>query len=237
MFIQRDAIRDYIFPLVTVVPHGDDVAYGRFLGTGFLIGSRGMALTAGHVVSAVEPGAHVAALFADLDGGWHAQTARSWEVHPTEDVAVLSLDGGPWRSFLRLAGTWEGQTLHYRLFGYPQDTLIEVVRDGRVVPRPDLIYSEGYIRRRITDLKIPTVRGAQLFELSAVAGRGCSGSPVLKITGTGPWEVIGIYVNERINDEAPVAYAVREEAFRGWTPTLFGLTVLAESQDVSTSSG
>ncbi len=119
MSTQGDAIRDYVFPLVTVVPGGRDVAYDRFLGTGFLIGSRGMGLTAGHVVSTVEPGTHVAALFVDLDDGWHALTAKSWEVHPTEDVAVLLLEGGPWRSFFRLAGTYEGQTVPYPLFGYP----------------------------------------------------------------------------------------------------------------------
>ena len=106
------------------------------------------------------------------------------------------------------------------------------MKDGIFVPRPDLIYSEGYIRRRITGLKVPTVKGTQLFELSAVAGRGCSGSPVLK-TGAVLSAVIGIYVSEKVNDETAVAYAVREEAFREWKPTLFGRTVLGESQDGS----
>jgi len=44
---------------------------------------------------------------------------------------------------------------------------------GKALPRPDLIYREGYVRRlrrRMTGIPVDSVNGHNLFELSAVAG-------------------------------------------------------------------
>ncbi|HEY4689090.1 MAG TPA: serine protease [Candidatus Acidoferrales bacterium] len=233
MFIQSDRIRDYVFPIVTVAaePAGGGMAVQSFLGTGFLIGNRGYALTASHVLAGHESISKVG-MFAPETGGWLSIAIQAEEAHPTEDVAALKLEGGPWKSFFRLSNTWEGSSCKYRMFGYPEDVTYELERNGKAILRPDLIYAEGYVRRRIAH-RIPTLKGISFFELSEVAGPGCSGSPIFKF-GAGMWDVIGIYVGEKLNERATsVSYAVREDAFRDWVPGVLGIPVLAESQNVS----
>jgi hypothetical protein len=106
------------------------------------------------------------------------------------------------------------------------------VAGNQVVVRPDLVYNEGYVRRRYTG-ELPAIYGTSFFELSEVAGTGASGAPVCKITAPA-WDVIGIYVGEKINDRATsVSYAVRVESFRSWVPEILGKSVLDESQNVT----
>jgi len=232
MFEQTDdAIRDYIFPLVTAERNRQGISVKRVLGTGFLIGNNGFALTAGHVIEGHE-GDCIVAMFAPASGGWCGFEVMAREIHPEEDVAIIKLDGGPWKSFLRLSNTIDRASCEYQLFGYPDDTTFELIEGGRVVIRPDLIYNRGYVRRRYTGA-IPSITGKAFFELSEVAGTGCSGAPVKKLTAP-VWDVIGVYVGEKINDRATsVAYAVRAEAFRDWIPAVLGCTVLDESSRVS----
>jgi hypothetical protein len=229
-FVQSEAIRDYVFPIVTLHSREGNPLFHNFLGTGFLIGNRGFGMTAAHVAQNFK-NETVAALFAS-GSGWLAIPISDSEMHAQEDVAVLKVTGNSWKSFFRCSGTWEGSSCKYRMFGYPEDVSYEIVHDDRARFRPDLVYTEGYIRRR-TNHEIPTMIGTSLFELSEVAGSGCSGSPIFKFKAP-IWEVIGIYVGEKTNDRATsVAYAVREESFREWRPTILGTSILLESQHVS----
>jgi hypothetical protein len=123
----------------------------------------------------------------------------------------------------------------YRLFGYPDDATYELLDGNKALMRPDLVYNEGYIRRRYVS-PLPSVEGTAFYELSEVAGSGASGAPVCKFTHP-VWEVIGIYVGERINERATsVSYAVREQAFRNWVPKILGKSILEESRNVSVTS-
>ena len=47
---------------------------------------------------------------------------------------------------------------------------------GRVLLRPDLVYTQGYVRRRLSNLPLDGIRGQQFFELSEAAGPGSSGA-------------------------------------------------------------
>ncbi len=133
-----------------------------------------------------------------------------------------------------MSNSFENAACKYRLFGYPDDTTFELVVGNQVTMRPDLIYNEGYIRRRYTG-NLPVIQGTSFFELSEIAGTGASGAPVFKFTHP-VWEVIGIYTGEKINDRATsVSYAVREEAFRDWKPDILGRSILEESQNISVS--
>lgn len=51
MFYQTDRIRDYIFPIAISEQRNDEVVVKNMLGTAFLIGNQGFALTAKHVIS------------------------------------------------------------------------------------------------------------------------------------------------------------------------------------------
>jgi trypsin-like peptidase len=231
MFQQSDAIRDFVFPIGTADQRADGIHIKNFLGSAFLIGNRGFALTAAHVILGSK-NERLVGIFCPSAGGWFGYEVVARETHLSEDVAVIQLDGGPWKSFFRLSNSVEHASCRYRLFGYPEDAAYELVQQGRAVLRPDLIYNEGYIRRRISN-EVPQLRGRSFFELSEIAGQGCSGAPIAKLSAP-VWDVIGVYVGERINDRATsVSYAVREDAFRSWVPACMGVSVLDESRNVS----
>jgi hypothetical protein len=233
MFIQSDAIRDYVLPIASA-----EIIDGKtkltILGSAFLIGSQGFALTARHVILNSE-NAKLIAMFTPQSGGWFAVDITAREMHPSEDVALVELDeidGTSWKSFFRLSNSFENASCKYRLWGYPDDATFELIANNQVLIRPDLVYNEGYIRRRYTGA-VPAIRGTSFFELSEIAGTGASGGPVYKFTKP-VWDVIGVYVGEKINDRGTsVSYAVREEAFRNWEPTILGKSILAESQNVT----
>jgi len=207
--------------------------YQYFLGTGFLTGGRGYALTAAHVVRGRNEGQIIAA-FADQSGGWWAAAVHEYSVYENEDVALLRLAGGPWRSFFRLSNTFETASRNYQMFGYPEDVANEIVEGGSVAHRPDLIYAQGYIRRRISR-EIPSMTGTQFFEVSEVVGQGCSGSPLF-LNRSGVYAVVGIYVGELLTERGTSrAFAVREDAFRDWRPPIIDRTVLEESWGVTTN--
>ena len=93
-FRQVDVIRNYVFPIAPTEPTEEGPwKLISLLGTGFLIGNRGVALTAAHVVKDTTTG--LAALFVG-DEGWEALAVALVEQHPGEDVAVVGLDGGGW---------------------------------------------------------------------------------------------------------------------------------------------
>lgn len=232
-FKQGDAVRDYVFPLYAI-DRGDTAPEARrFLGTGFFLGRRNRALTAAHVLKAVkEP---VAALLAD-ETGWRAYAVQEFEIHPSEDVAVMTIEppasGQNWTSITHMWTGWEGSSAPYHLWGYPEDAAYELVNDDQMVPRPDLVYSEGHVRRRLTGVPLPNIQGSQFFELSGVAGGGCSGSPVLRRQPGQMWDLIPIYVGERLNQRATsVGYAVRMEEVREWAPELVGHSLLLEANN------
>ena len=150
-FVQSalDPFYDYVFPIaVSEVDEAEPNArrFVRLAGTGFLIGQRGVALTAAHVIQ--DGFADLSALFRDDDGTWTGIPFGEAESHPTEDAAAIQLrpQQEAWRpSFISLASSPYGQGSDYRLWGYPDDVLHEVIVDGRSVPRPDLVYVEGYV--------------------------------------------------------------------------------------------
>lgn len=231
--MQSDAIRDFVFPVASVSRDASGVALKEFLGSAFVIGNRGFALTAAHVILGHES-EDLVGLFIDSNGKWIGGTIVQCEAHPTEDVAVLRVEGDQWRSFFRLSSNVEHASCRYFLFGYPEDVALEVVVENRAILRPDLIFNAGYIRRRLT-MPVLSLRGTGFFELSEIAGPGCSGSPVVKENRDGRtnqiWDVIGVYAGEKINDRGTSAsYAVRSDTFRDWVPKCSGVSVLVESE-------
>jgi hypothetical protein len=166
-------VRDFIFPIVTAEPTATgERKFRDFLGSGFLIGKRGYALTATHVVPP-ESKEEIGALFVENDK-WVFYPLVGREAHPAHDVTVLQLSPErEWQSPLRLRNRWEGSSAKYDQWGYPIDALYDIVEEKtmRAVPRPDMVFVQGYIRRRISRaMSIPNVKGDQFFEVSELAG-------------------------------------------------------------------
>jgi hypothetical protein len=119
-----------------------------------LIGNRGYALTAAHVIRDHRD-SQIVSVFAHQRGGWWGAVVEAHYLHEREDVALLKLSGGPWRSFFRLSNTWEGASRTYQMWGYPEDVASELEEQGQVIFRPDLIYAQGYIRTAACDGTAP----------------------------------------------------------------------------------
>ena len=228
MFKQSDRVRDYVFPLCIAQKHENGIEFKKFLGSGFLIGKNSYAITAAHVIDGVE--SDIYAMFIDDKNQWLAFSISEQELHPEEDIALIKIDYQPLNSFFCLNNAFETQSLEYKQFSYPDDMMYELEDFGRATGRPDMIYLQGYIRRR-TNHPIPNMRGRSFFELSQIGGTGCSGSPIFKIDQLKNWRVVGVYVGERLNDRGTsVSYAVREDAIRDWMPEILGHSLLVEAQ-------
>jgi hypothetical protein len=106
------------------------------------------------------------------------------------------------------------------LWGYPEAVLYDRADAGGA--SPDLVYSEGHIRRRITR-DLPGMRGRTFFELSTPAGAGCSGSPVTMRRPGMQWQVVGVYAGERRSESGDfaVGFATRvadlDEGLPNWS--------------------
>jgi len=222
---EDNQVRDFVFPIVTGTKNGDSYEFKSFLGTGFLIGINGFGVTARHVLLNFE--GVLGALFVEAKTNlWIFLPITNFDSHPTEDVSIFKIENPNyvWRTPFRLSDAWEGSWRDYMLAGYPADVVfdnyVETAYGKRMVSNPDLVSIKGYIRRRLTrNLEIENVQGKEFFELSTVAGKGCSGSPVFYVQNR-IWKVIGVYSAEKqlikkgYDDELgyvslDVSYAVR----------------------------
>lgn len=247
---QSPLIRDLVFPLALAEKVGEDeVKMVAFLGTGFLFGSKGFALTAAHVVDfKVGKNQAIIGMFVnEVTNKWTSYNAKVCDIHPKEDVALLKMGGEHWKdTTIKISFEKQFSSFEYKLFGYPNANLLEDVdsrdADGKVLGRPDLIYSAGHIRRR-TNFPLPGIKGRCLYELSQPVGAGCSGSPIFK-TQNGVWDVVGIYIADKtetvafntynknlewgvetINIAGALSYAVRMDDLSDWIPKVLEVSL------------
>ncbi|MDP8961274.1 MAG: hypothetical protein M3N32_06650, partial [Actinomycetota bacterium] len=174
---------------------------------------------------------HCRALFVEASGAWTAVEIESRVAHPKEDVSAIRVSGDGRSSIFNLGYVDVRASFPYCMWGYPNDVMHEVVEGGISIPRPDLVFTAGYVRRRLRDLHLPKVRGSRLAELTGAAGSGVSGAPVLGQGTRFSWSVAGIYLGERVSDEVQVGYALLSEAIADWIPQGLGRTLADEAAD------
>jgi Trypsin-like peptidase domain len=215
-----ERVDNFVLPVVSLKQRGDELAYTGFCGTAFLLaGAGGHAMTARHVAEKAVVG-QSAVLFVSENGTWEAAAIQGVELHPTEDVALVRLEPGDYQSPLVLSRSQEYASGQYMLWGYPEAVLFDRADAGGA--SPDLVYSEGHIRRCITH-DLPGLRGRTFFELSTPAGAGCSGSPVTMRRPGMQWQVVGVYTGERRSDSGDfaVGFATRaadlDEGLPNWS--------------------
>jgi hypothetical protein len=240
MFNQTGAIQDYVFPLCKATKdiNTKQYAYKELIGTGFLIGNNGYALTAAHVIDQLLEDKKsdedvIVGLF-QSDSEWNVFEILQHEKHPTEDVGIIRIQGENWKSFLTVTDLPQNSACEYHCWGYPHEIAKELRKlDENALDRPELVYTQGYIRRRISRELYPTLiyRGVQFYEVSETIGGGASGGPIIKkiviSIGKPVWQVIGIYIGER--EDRNIGYAVRAEAFANWVPTILKKRIIEEA--------
>jgi hypothetical protein len=250
MMLKNDYVVNFVFPILTLKEtEPQKFIFDKLLGTGFLIGKKGFALTASHIFKDTDEYLKVAA-FIDEDK-WVIHPILSTESHPNEDVSIIKLSGDDWRSPFRVSTEWQGGWKDYLTCGYPMDVAYENIIDspiGKIVAtKPEMVHTRGYIRRIISkNLEISNIKGNSFYELSTLAGKGYSGGPIFHITNGRVWEIMGIYVAEKeiikhdfIDEEnreilyvyPSVAYAVRSQMFADWIPEILGFRIIDESQN------
>jgi hypothetical protein len=219
-------ITDYVVLLLLMREADDGLRPVELSGTGFLIADgRGLIITAAHVARRLE-GHETAvgiALFNQIGAGWTPMPIRLSEQHPVEDVALLRIDEYEYYSPFTIAADEHYASGRYELWGYPDDVYHDRMASAGA-PAPDLIYSSGHVRRRIS-YDLPAISGRSFYELSSPAGSCCSGAPVTisrEPQNPNPWRVAAIYVGERRNYENTLAvgYATRTEAIVDHWPEL-----------------
>lgn len=253
----NQVVRDYIFPIITAKQiSNDEIKLTGFLGTGFLIGKRGFAITAYHTVenfhknwdALFENKEGIGVLFIDNKNKFISLSIDSIEPHPTEDIAILHIKNNnySWQTPFRISNKKEFGWKDFFLGGYPDDVVWEkevITTEGKIIlARPDLVSVKGYVRRNFSEnLNIKGIKGNSFYELNAIAGKGCSGSPVYECKN-GIWNVFGVYTAEKeifkgeIGEQyvsMQVSYAVRTESFFDWNPSIFqnNKSVFDESLD------
>lgn len=95
-------------------------------------------------------------------------------------------------------------------------------------------------------MSIPSITGSRFFELSTVAGEGCSGAPLFMVTASQKLALMGVYVGERgayhptsadHGIELPVVgYATRNDALSAWRPDCLGGNNIEEEMGVLTGT-
>ncbi|MAO64038.1 MAG: hypothetical protein CL666_03480 [Balneola sp.] len=232
-------IRDYIFPLIRAKRIANKIKEPELIGTGFLIGKNGFALTAAHVIEQLTDNKNnddvILALFV-VNGKWNAIEIAKYEKHPSEDIGIILLDNYKRESFLKIVNTSHLSACEYHCWGYPHEVAKELKKLEENAPqRPDFIFTQGYVRRRINNELYPTIifRGKQFYELSETVGGGNSGAPLIyKLSvGKNVWEVFGIYIGEK--SEGNISYAVRSDAFANWIPEILDKSIEDESKNVA----
>jgi len=241
-FRQSDRIIDHVVPLVQVESHDSGLKVTAFLGTGFICGEN-LGMTAHHVLNEETPPS--VGIVINHQQKWHYCSISGVETHPVEDVCLFTLEqldeDVSWQSFLRPSSAPQYASLNYSLWGYPADVLYEVVHGGFASPRPDLVYSEGHVRRRMSDISLEHLRGRNFYELSQRGGSGFSGGPVISNRSLGPssvWQVVGIYIGERVSGEGiSVGYATRLDSIAAWRPALLNGSSIFGDEDSSVVTG
>jgi len=217
-------VRDFVFPVGTV--HNGIFS---LKGTAFFIGERGFAVTAAHVTDDLRRGGEPIGLFTD-GHEWYPIPVIDMESHPSEDVAVVKLQGN-WHSIIYINPSSEHSSCDYELWGYPERAATELRRDAtspeeaESLIRPDLVYNRGYVRRRLSrEFSVSIYRGQAFYELSEVGGSCCSGAPVINHQRTqGPWPAFAVYIGEETSEAlTAVGYATRCDSLAQWIPTILG---------------
>jgi hypothetical protein len=207
----------------------------QLVGTCFLIGSRGYALTAAHVLKQVN--SELARVLVpdptNRASAWDACLIREGEIPPTEDVGILKIDlPRPITSPIFFPANEPAPGQEYHMWGYPE-VIAEEIKFHGLPPnsfkfKPSIVYFRGYIRRKLPYSPNPSFDmfvGNHFYEISEIGGSCCSGSP-LSTTLERP-ETFALYIGEA-QAERRCAYAANLMRVLDWSPNILGKPIRHE---------
>lgn len=244
-----EVISDVIVPIIIASKKEDGFHYVTLLGTGFYIGKSGFLLTAGHVLD--QAGSYTSSgnalgVILIIKGQRHFFEVLNAEKHPAHDLGIIQLPVPALESFLVVSNTVENQSCEFHMWSYPEE-IADLAKNDIIsdkngipvgttgIPIPELVFFQGYIRRRISkQLHLRIYTGDQFYEISEIGGACCSGSPIISKRAMGKtWPVIAIYIGENSSGQvAKAGYAVRLDQLYDWRPSILnGKSILEESMN------
>ena len=219
--------RQFVLPVcVLKLATSDEVDYksAELAGTCFLIGRRGYALTAAHVIRQIGSDGRV--FYPDPEG-WDACPIIASEIHPTEDIGILKIDLP--EEVISPVLYAEDEPIpgrEYNMWAYPEVIAKEVEHhgppEGGLPFNPSPVYFRGYIRRKLNYSPNPNLSiyvGSRFYEISEIGGACCSGAPLTTVA-----EIPGafaIYIGEA-QAERKCAYAANLTKVLDWAPNVLG---------------
>jgi hypothetical protein len=174
--------------------------------------------TAQHVLVGNE-NSSLMAMFTGSDCGWVGFDITNIEHHPSCDASRFKIVGQSFKTIFTFSITPEHASCNIRCFGYPNDCLHEINNCGPIMARPDLVYFQGYIKKRVSFKPgFSMIKGIGFYEINEYFQAGCSGSPVFVIKSPGNvWDIIGIYVGDKqVNDSPRLGYVLRNDQYSEW---------------------
>lgn len=237
-FKQIGNLTDVVIPLIRANRKSDSIVeYVELFGTGFLIGSNGFATTCAHVIDQLHEELNenqILITHFPYNGKLYVFELDKFEKHATQDVGVFQVKNAELTSFLKVLDSHENSSLEYHGWGYPKETAKELkMFDLNAFEYPELIFTQGYIRRRINRELYPTIiyKGNSFYEVSEQGGAGYSGSPIIdkRTIGKEYYGIIGIYVGEKEGNG--IGYVVNSQSFVNWKPNVIGRTILEECNE------
>lgn len=232
-------VREFVLPVCNLGhdAEGNVVKDGaELVGTCFLLGNRGYALTAAHVLRQVKN--DIARVLVPDTEGWDACLIRSGEVHPTEDVGLLKIDlPRPIISPVLFAAEEPPPSLEYSMWAYPDVIAREIEfhewPTDSLNFNPSPVYFRGYIRRKLNYSPNPSFDmyvGKHFYEVSEIAGACCSGAPLSTIEM--PPGVFAMYIGEA-HAERRCGYAMNLMRVLDWSPDILGRPIREEVVDMA----
>ncbi|WP_315701870.1 MULTISPECIES: serine protease [unclassified Bradyrhizobium] len=229
-----DNVREFILPVCDAkIEDGQVVAEGsKLVGTCFLIGSRGYALTAAHVIDQMDESA--ARVFVPDPVGFDVSNITEHEKHSDEDIGILKIDlPRPIISPIIFADHEPPPSYEYSMWAFPE-VIAEEVRYHdwpRDLPqfRPAHVYFRGYVRRKLSHSPNPSFSsyvGKHFYEVSEIAGACSSGAALTTITN--PPAVFAIYIGDEQTGRR-CGYAMNAMKVLDWTPRILGKAIRDEA--------
>jgi hypothetical protein len=146
-----DAISRHVVPLVLVDWDANPDWISGYAGTAFFPCANEYLLTAAHCLDGKEI-ENLGVLHPGDGDQWTAFQVSEVESHPQHDLAVLRLRCRPKvgaTNMFRFSKVDVRSSFKYMLWGYPDDAARDRVEAGVAILLPDLVYSEGHVRRRL----------------------------------------------------------------------------------------
>jgi hypothetical protein len=179
-------VRDLLFPIVGGVESAEGFRRSTFLGTGFFVSLRGLALTAGHVVMDLADGLDVRAALPTPDGPMRPMTLL-WRVQlPKSDIAVIRVQVPQNRCFAtRFTNLVMGQDV--QTTAPPASMLVTDPRGGTII---QMRVVKGYVSHGNNE---------SIFASFALP-KGMSGAPII-VTDQNSQFVAGVFVGQNRGEE------------------------------------